>query len=239
MLLWALRRGALKMLAVLGCITLIRSGIRALYEYDRKKVVALSTLFHLGVIVLMGCNVGLLLVLFHIILHAFYKRLCFIMVGWVIILGGHEQDLRRMTTGGLLRGWVGVIIVSVVLNLIGLVYYRGWASKDVLIEFGLLRSLNIFLIMVLVFGFGCRLGYSLNLVQFCKKIIRQYNEVTWEWGAGWVRMVFLICYTSLGVVIGVYILSLGGFYLECYISSFWGKMVYLVVSLLVIVFSSS
>lgn len=81
MLLWVLRNKVLIVLLFLRCITLLRSGLRALYEFDSKKVVALSTLFHLGVIVIMGCGVGLILMLFHIILHAFYKRLCFIIVG--------------------------------------------------------------------------------------------------------------------------------------------------------------
>lgn len=152
-------------------------------------------------------------------------------------MSSHEQDLRCMSIGGSLGGWVGVVLVSVILNLLGLIYYRGWASKDVLIEFGLVRSLYMVIIIVLILGFGCSLGYSVNLIQFCRKIISQYGVISWEWGRGVLRILVLVCYTILGVTLGVYILRLGGFYLDVYVSLVWGKFVYLVVSLLVLISS--
>nr|QEG77741.1 NADH dehydrogenase subunit 5 [Brentisentis yangtzensis] len=239
LLMWVFSWMSLSVLLVLGCITLISSGLSALYEFDSKKVVALSTLFHLGVMTLMGCSVGLLLVLFHMILHAFYKSLCFIMVGWVIMISGHEQDLRSMTISGGTGGLIGLVMVSVVFNLVGLIYYSGWASKDILMEAGVLSSCNILIILVLLLAFSCSLGYSFNLISFGGEVVNQYGSISWKWSSSIINILVLILYTVLGVTLGVYVMSLGGFYLSYYVSSSIMKLFYLSVSLMILKFSMS
>ena len=71
---------------VISCLTLFMAGIRALGEFDIKKVVALSTLRQLGVILF---SIGLdfpLLAFFHLITHAlfsapFYLFVCRLIIG--------------------------------------------------------------------------------------------------------------------------------------------------------------
>src|SRR5207249_2606067 len=80
----------------IGVFTIIIAGIRALYELDMKKIVALSTLSQLGLII---ATLGMALfevAFFHIIAHAFFKALLFMSVGNMIHLSSDFQDLRKI-----------------------------------------------------------------------------------------------------------------------------------------------
>jgi len=82
-------------LGVVSRLTILISAIRAVFEPDVKKVVALSTLSQLGVIIL-AVSVGAIRVcFFHLISHALFKALIFLCVGRVIHFSG-IQDLRYL-----------------------------------------------------------------------------------------------------------------------------------------------
>lgn len=86
-------------LGVVSRLTILMSAIRAVFEPDVKKVVALSTLRQLGVIIL-AISIGAVRVcFFHLVSHALFKALIFLCVGGVIHFTG-IQDLRYL--GGFL-----------------------------------------------------------------------------------------------------------------------------------------
>lgn len=128
----------------LGATTTIIAGVRALYEIDIKKVVALSTLSQLGIII---CAIGLGLpkvAFFHLLAHAFFKAILFIGVGNTIHLSDSFQDLRQ--AGPLLRSspaTLGFIIVSN-LRLCGVPFIAGFYSKDAIIECAASRGRGAF-----------------------------------------------------------------------------------------------
>jgi len=79
----------------LALVTIFVGGIKALFSYDRKKIVAYSTLRNLG---LMGLSLSLGLIgpaFFHLISHGVRKALLFICVGKKMLKNFHIQDLRR------------------------------------------------------------------------------------------------------------------------------------------------
>jgi NADH:ubiquinone oxidoreductase subunit 5 (subunit L)/multisubunit Na+/H+ antiporter MnhA subunit len=79
---------------------MIIAAIRAVFEPDVKKVVALSTLSQLGVIIL-AISVGSIgACFFHLVSHALFKALIFLCVGAIIHYRG-IQDLRYL--GGFLN----------------------------------------------------------------------------------------------------------------------------------------
>lgn len=86
-------------LLVLSLVTNVIAGIRACFEVDLKKVVALSTLRQLGIMVISLAMGFYSLAFFHLVTHALFKSLIFIRVGRVIHLYGDSQDLRDV--GGL------------------------------------------------------------------------------------------------------------------------------------------
>lgn len=106
------------------------AGVRALIETDAKKIVALSTLRQLGIII-MAVSAGLkFIAFFHLISHAFFKALLFIVIGNIIHLSKNYQDLRifgNLKTRTLKSAVIGNIAN---LRLCGLPFMSGFYSKD-------------------------------------------------------------------------------------------------------------
>jgi len=75
-------------------LTIFISGVRALFESDIKKIIALSTLRQLGVMMI-SLSFGLVeIAFFHLLSHALFKSLLFLSAGLVIHGSFDEQDLR-------------------------------------------------------------------------------------------------------------------------------------------------
>ena len=87
-------RFSLSALSLLGVFTSLYAGLSSTVEPDLKKVVALSTLSHLGFI-LLALGLGQLqLAFFHLLIHAFFKSRLFISLGAIIVSRSHYQDSR-------------------------------------------------------------------------------------------------------------------------------------------------
>jgi len=122
------------LLMFLSTLTIFMSGLVANFEYDLKKIVALSTLSQLGVIIF-SISLGIYdLAFFHLITHALFKAILFLCAGVLIHGVGGSQDVRF--TGGLIKSFplVGVCINLANLSLCGLPFISGFYSKDIIVE---------------------------------------------------------------------------------------------------------
>src|SRR5881392_766597 len=125
---------ALSFVTIIGAITTFFMALIATVQYDIKRVVAYSTLSHLGYMtVALGAgaySVGI----FHLMTHAFFKAVLFLGAGSVIIALHHEQDMRRM--GGL-RKFMPITYWTVLIGALanaGIPPFSGFFSKDAIIE---------------------------------------------------------------------------------------------------------
>jgi NADH-quinone oxidoreductase subunit L len=132
--LFELSMTAKTVVVVIGAITMFFMALIALVQYDIKRVVAYSTLSHLGYMtVALGAgaySVGM----FHLMTHAFFKAVLFLGAGSVIIALHHEQDMRRM--GGL-RKYMPITYATVLVGALanaGIPPFSGFFSKDTIIE---------------------------------------------------------------------------------------------------------
>ncbi|KAK3919074.1 NADH-ubiquinone oxidoreductase chain 5, partial [Frankliniella fusca] len=81
-------------LLYISLCTMIISGVSGLFEFDLKKIIALSTLRQLGFII-STISIGLPdLAFFHLITHAGFKALLFICAGFFIHNFFDNQDIR-------------------------------------------------------------------------------------------------------------------------------------------------
>jgi len=122
------------LLMFLSTVTIFLSGLVANFEYDMKKIIALSTLSQLGVM-MFSISLGLYgLAFFHLVIHALFKALLFLCAGVLIHGVGGSQDIRLC--GGLARTFplIGVCINLANLSLCGLPFLSGFYSKDLIIE---------------------------------------------------------------------------------------------------------
>ena len=124
----------LSLLTMLGLFTSLYAGLSALVESDLKKVVALSTLSHLGFI---SFSMGLgwvNLAMFHLLSHALFKSSLFISLGSFISFNYHYQDSRYFSSLSSSSSLFTSIILISEANLFALPFLRGFYSKDYILE---------------------------------------------------------------------------------------------------------
>src|SRR5579883_3308612 len=108
------------LLLVCCVFTSFYAGINALFEMDLKKLIALSTLSHLGFIGMALFRGLLYLSFFHLLVHAFFKSVLFMAMGDVITNMLHSQDARFLSGGGVYTPFSFYVIIIRFMNLLGL-----------------------------------------------------------------------------------------------------------------------
>jgi len=121
---------AMRVVAVVGCLTAFLAATIGLVQTDIKRVLAYSTVSQLGYMFL-ACGVGAFSAgVFHLMTHAFFKALLFLAAGSVIHAMGGEQDMRHM--GGLRKPIAGTFwcMFTATLAIAGIPGFSGFFSKD-------------------------------------------------------------------------------------------------------------
>ena len=125
-------------LIVLGLLTSFIARIRAIYEKDIKKIVALSTLSQLGLMVFSVRLQIWELTLAHLIAHAFSKAILFLAVGSIIHTTEDYQDSRKASLCGSFSLSLTVRALSN-LSLCGMPFLACFYSKDWVLEISLIN----------------------------------------------------------------------------------------------------
>lgn len=124
----------IQLLLILSLFTSFYAGINSIFEKDLKKIIALSTLSHLGFIGI-AFSAGLLqLAFFHMLTHALFKSLLFMTIGDIMINLNHSQDIRYLSSGILYTPMSCMVMYVSILNLLGLPNLSGYFSKDLVLE---------------------------------------------------------------------------------------------------------
>jgi NADH-quinone oxidoreductase subunit L len=130
----------LTILAVIGCFTAFMAATIALTQNDLKRILAYSTISQLGYMI-MAMGIGAYSSsLFHLVTHAFFKCLLFLVAGIVIHQMAHIRDDNELNIdpqsilnmGGLRKKMPLTFITALIggLALIGLPFTSGYLSKD-------------------------------------------------------------------------------------------------------------
>nr|UJG45391.1 NADH dehydrogenase subunit 5 [Athripsodes cinereus] len=150
-------------LLILGVMTMLMSGLSAIYEFDFKKIIALSTLSQLGLMMsTLGMNLKSLSG-FHLMTHAFFKALLFLCAGVLIHSFYNFQDIRFM---GAFMNFMPVIYSCFMvsnLSLMGMFFLSGFYSKDMILEMVSVSSLSLIMYILFYFCILCTIVYSLRL----------------------------------------------------------------------------
>jgi len=125
--------GGFTILSLIGLITMVGGGLVAFLGQDAKKIVALSTLSQLGLITYSLSSCSEVLTLYHLLVHAYFKRLLFICVGVLIHRTFGTQESRMGSDGSSPRGSL-LLGLSSVIRMRGLVATSGAGSKHQLLE---------------------------------------------------------------------------------------------------------
>lgn len=84
------------LLLICGSLTLLVGAVLACFQSDIKKVLAYSTLSHLGLMFIALAAGSVSAGLFHLFGHASFKAISFLAAGSIILAAHHEQDLHKL-----------------------------------------------------------------------------------------------------------------------------------------------
>jgi len=158
--------GINKVLLLISVTTIFISGLGANFEFDLKKIIALSTLSQLGVIIIV-LSIGFYeLAFFHLISHAIFKSLLFLCAGFFIHSMSDSQDIRLVGKIVFSYPLVRLFFIGCSLSLCGFPFLAGFYSKDMILENYFFLNINMFLFYILLLGTIFTVTYSVRLIYF-------------------------------------------------------------------------
>nr|YP_009649176.1 NADH dehydrogenase subunit 5 [Ovalipes punctatus]QDA22801.1 NADH dehydrogenase subunit 5 [Ovalipes punctatus] len=155
---------AQSVLLIISCLTMFMAGLGANFEYDLKKIIALSTLSQLGVMLSILSLGYVNLAFFHLLSHALFKALLFMCAGVVIHSAGGYQDIRFM--GGLVKHMPLTVAYMTIANLAlcGFPFMAGFYSKDMILEVAFMSWINFIALILYIAATGLTVMYTLRLI---------------------------------------------------------------------------
>nr|UJG45521.1 NADH dehydrogenase subunit 5 [Diplonevra concinna] len=165
-----------KFLLLISGLTMFMAGLGANFEFDLKKIIALSTLSQLGLMMSILSMGFYKLAFFHLLTHALFKALLFMCAGSIIHNMNNFQDIRFM--GSLV---MSMPITSACFNianlaLCGMPFLAGFYSKDMILEITLMTEINILVFLLYFISTGLTVCYSFRLVFY--SITGEMNNFT-------------------------------------------------------------
>nr|ART66015.1 NADH dehydrogenase subunit 5 [Pentacheles laevis] len=153
-------------LLIVSCLTMFMAGLGANFEYDLKKIIALSTLSQLGVMMSILALGFFDLAFFHLLTHALFKALLFMCAGVVIHNVSGYQDIRSMGSLVLCMPLTSVCMSLASLALCGFPFLAGFYSKDLILEVAFSSSLNFVSFFLFFLSTGLTVSYSFRLFYY-------------------------------------------------------------------------
>nr|AND96244.1 NADH deshydrogenase subunit 5 [Scaptodera rhadamistus] len=161
-------------LLFIGSMTMFMAGLGANYEFDLKKIIALSTLSQLGLMMSILSLGEFNLAFFHLLTHALFKALLFMCAGCMIHNLSNCQDIRFM--GNLINFMPLTCSFFIISNmaLCGLPFLSGFYSKDLILEVISMNYLNLYIYIIFFVSTGLTVSYTFRLIYYV--IIGDYNH---------------------------------------------------------------
>nr|QXG19538.1 NADH dehydrogenase subunit 5 [Drosophila subobscura] len=186
-----------QLLLLLSGLTMFMAGLGANFEFDLKKIIALSTLSQLGLMMSILSMGFYKLAMFHLLTHALFKALLFMCAGAIIHNMNNSQDIRLM--GGLS---IHMPLTSACFNvsnlaLCGMPFLAGFYSKDMILEIVMISNINFFSFFLYFFSTGLTVSYSFRLVYYSMTgdlncgSLNMLNDESWIMLRGMLGLLFM------------------------------------------------
>nr|YP_009441650.1 NADH dehydrogenase subunit 5 [Monotoma quadricollis]AOY39169.1 NADH dehydrogenase subunit 5 [Monotoma quadricollis] len=150
-------------LLLISSLTMFMSGLGANFEFDLKKIIALSTLSQLGLMMSILALGSSKLAFYHLLTHALFKALLFMCAGNMIHNFMNNQDIRYF--GSMIKTMPITCSYFMICNfaLCGVPFLSGFYSKDLIVEFMSMEILNMFIYLIFYISIGLTVSYSFRL----------------------------------------------------------------------------
>nr|WJQ21826.1 NADH dehydrogenase subunit 5 [Actornithophilus grandiceps] len=174
--LWVESESVKKCLCILSLGTLFLASLSGLVEVDLKKIIAYSTLSQLGFI--MFClSVNLLQMgFFHLIIHAFFKALLFMVAGYMIHSSSSWQDIRFLNAKDSPN--IFFLLMFSLFSLCGFPFLSGFYSKDGIVDLFKSSNFSISIYVLLMTSLFLTVLYSFRLLFHLSKMELQWSSMS-------------------------------------------------------------
>nr|UFK32130.1 NADH dehydrogenase subunit 5 [Pseudorhaetus sinicus] len=185
-------------LLFVGSLTMFMAGLGASYEFDLKKIIALSTLSQLGLMMSILSMGGYVLAFYHLLTHALFKALLFMCAGAMIHGMGNKQDIRFM--GGMINQMPLTCMFFIICNmsLCGLPFLSGFYSKDLILEVISMDFLSMYVYTIYFMSTGLTVAYTFRLIYYVVSgdynffSFHSINDLGWVMIKGMVGIIFFV-----------------------------------------------
>nr|YP_009995331.1 NADH dehydrogenase subunit 5 [Ochthebius capicola]QNP09734.1 NADH dehydrogenase subunit 5 [Ochthebius capicola] len=160
----------------ISSMTMFMAGLGANFEFDLKKIIALSTLSQLGLMMSILFLGEYKLAFFHLLTHALFKALLFMCAGCIIHNLNNSQDIRSM--GGLIKHMPLTCSFFNISNmaLCGIPFLSGFYSKDLILEVMSMNYLNLYIYLIFYISTGLTACYTIRLMYY--SLMGDYNFIS-------------------------------------------------------------
>nr|WIL06642.1 NADH dehydrogenase subunit 5 [Megathrips lativentris] len=156
----------MKLLFIIGTITMFMAGVGANFENDLKKIIALSTLSQLGLMML-TLSFGLMnFSFFHLTTHALFKALLFLCAGVMIHNYKDIQDIRVLSYMVYYLPITTMCFNMANLSLCGFPFLSGFYSKDLIIEMIIISEKNAIFFILCMISTSLTVSYTFRLLYY-------------------------------------------------------------------------
>nr|YP_010241332.1 NADH dehydrogenase subunit 5 [Lucilia shenyangensis]QTH79295.1 NADH dehydrogenase subunit 5 [Lucilia shenyangensis] len=176
------------LLLLLSGLTMFMAGLGANYEFDLKKIIALSTLSQLGLMMSILSMGYYKLAFFHLLTHALFKALLFMCAGAIIHNMNNSQDIRLMGSLSLMMPLTSSCFNVANLALCGMPFLAGFYSKDLILETVSLSYINMFSFFLYFFSTGLTVCYSFRLVYYTMTGDSNFSSLNMLNDEGWIML---------------------------------------------------
>nr|YP_008378748.1 NADH dehydrogenase subunit 5 [Brachycybe lecontii]AFR77045.1 NADH dehydrogenase subunit 5 [Brachycybe lecontii] len=223
------------LIMLLALFTMFCAGIMAVYEYDFKKIIALSTLSQLGLMMFVLGMGYPDLCFFHLVMHALFKALIFLCAGKVIHESGGVQDIRYL--GGMFYFSPLMAVMFMLANgaLCGFPFLAGFYSKDLILESFMYFDLNFLKVLLLVLSVILTCVYSMRVMLFVLlgnvNLMKLYSFKESEW-----FYLLPMCLLGMGSLFGGIMIFYLAFWNINFLSLFYFESVWVFLSFFVVLY---
>nr|ALO76253.1 NADH deshydrogenase subunit 5 [Craspedophorus nobilis] len=189
-------------LLLISVITMFMAGLGANFEFDLKKIIALSTLSQLGLMMSILSMGNYKLAFFHLLTHALFKALLFMCAGAIIHNLKDMQDIRFMGNLMLHMPLTCMCLNIANLALCGMPFLAGFYSKDLILEVVCMNYVNIFIFFLYFVSTGLTVCYSFRLCYY--SITGDFNFFSFHSlnEEGWIMLKSMVTMTLMVIFMG-------------------------------------
>nr|YP_009946901.1 NADH dehydrogenase subunit 5 [Petalocephala chlorophana]QOH91206.1 NADH dehydrogenase subunit 5 [Petalocephala chlorophana] len=160
-------------LSLLSMLTMMMSSICANYEFDLKKIIALSTLSQLS-LMMTSTFLGMKELSFmHLLTHAMFKSLLFMSAGIMIFYNNNNQDIRNLGMMNKTLPMTYSCFSISTMALCGMPFLTGFYSKDTIVENLSMNKINMMTYTLMYLSLGLTMSYSTRTMYFISTIPKQ------------------------------------------------------------------